>query len=317
MKKLLQIGLVIILLFCYGCNKQKEIVITQAFQNLLYLGLYVAEDGGFFDEEGLSVRIETAGGDSQAFSALTSGRCDFAQGDPSFVAIAAENGWDGKVVASVVNRAAIWGVTFDTSLMKIDSVQQLKGKTIAVFPNPNTSYVIQKQLTESAGLSWGKDIGVIEVPFGTELATLRNGLANVAQTLEPVVSEVELQGGEAVISYPDFYGPIAFSGLMVSQKTIMQKPDMVRKVIHAYNRALAYIHGDIDGATKIAMKYFPDMAEDVVKSAVKRLVESESIPSSTEVSSEAWEKLLEIRLSVGDIHSMPQKQLYDNSFIGN
>lgn len=299
-----------------GCRKE-EIVITQAFQNLLYLGLYVAEDGGFFNDEGLSVRIETAGGDAQAFSALTSGKCDFAQGDPSFVAIAAEKGWDGKVIASVVNRAAIWGVTFNQSFIKIDSIQQLQGKTIAVFPNPNTSYVIQKQLTESSGLSWGKDIGVIEVPFGTELATLRSGRADVAQTLEPVVSEVELQGGKAVISYPDFFGPIAFSGLMVSQKTISQNPEMIRKVIHAYNRALSYIHEDIDGATKIAMKYFPDMDKEVVKSAVRRLVESESIPSSTEVTPKAWEKLLEIRLSVGDIQSMPEKQLYDNCFIGN
>lgn len=315
MKNIFKIGLCVVLLCFYGCKNNNDIVITQAFQNLLYLGLYVAEDGGFFAEEGLSVRIETAGGDAQAFAALTSGKCDFAQGDPSFVAIASEKGWDGKVIASVVNRAAIWGVTFNDTIIKIDSIPQLNGYTIAVFPNPNTAYVIQKQLTESSGMAVGKDVKLVEVPFGTELATLRNGVADIAQTLEPVVSEVESQGGKSVISYPDFYGPIAFSGLMVAQKTIDRNPDMVKKVIRAYNRALAYIHDDVDGAAKIAMKYFPDMDEEIVFSAVKRLVESESIPASTEVTEDAWNKLLQIRLEVGDIQKMPEKQLYDNRFI--
>ena len=191
----------------------------------------------------------------------------------------------------------------------------MKGKTIAVFPNPNTAYVIQKQLSESAGLVIGKDIKLIELPFGTELASLRNGMANVAQTLEPVVSIVEAQGGTTVISYPDFYGPISFSGLMVSQRTIDKKPLMVKKVIRAYNRALAFIHDDIDGAAKIAIKCFPDVEPDIVISAVRRLVESDSIPASTEVTEEAWMKLLQIRLEVGDLKSLPQIQLYDNQFL--
>lgn len=314
-KALLQSGLLIVLLALCSCSKRNDVVITQAFDNLLYLGLYVADEGGFFAKEGLSVRIETAGGDSQAFAALTSGKCDFAQGDPSFVAIAAEKGWDGRVIASVVNRAAIWGVTFNESMARIDSIQQLKGKTVAVFPNPNTSYVIQKQLTESAGMTFGEDIRIIQVPFGTELATLKNSQADVAQTLEPIVSEVELQGGKVVISYPDFYGPIAFSGLMVSQKTISKNPEMVRKMIRAYNHALSYIHEDVESAIEIAVKHFSDMDREVIASAVRRLVESGSIPSSTEVTKDAWEKLLKIRLEVGDIHRMPERKLYDNSFI--
>ena len=56
----------------------KTVTVNQAFEHLLYIGLYVAKDAGFFEKQGLDVRIETGGGDSQAFSALTSGSAQFA-----------------------------------------------------------------------------------------------------------------------------------------------------------------------------------------------------------------------------------------------
>lgn len=295
-------------------DNNKDIIITQAFENLLYLGLYVAQDGGFFTNEGLNVKIETAGGDAQAFAALTSGNCDFSQGDPAFVAIANEKGWQGKVLAVVVNRAALWGVTFDDSIEPVKDIKALKGKTIAVFPNPNTSYVIQKQLLEKANLKIGEDVKLIEVPLGTELATLKNGTADIAQTLEPNVAQVEQQGGTCVLSYPDFYGEIAFSGLMASQKYIDNNKETVKKIIKAYNSALSYIHSDLDGTVKIAMKYFPEMDSAIIVESVKRLIESNSIPSSTYISQDSWNKLLQIRHEVGDLKEMPKEILIDNSF---
>ena len=76
-----------------GSCKQKQpkltpVVVNEAFEHLLYIGLYVAKDKGFFEQQGLDVRIDTGGGDAQAFAALTSGSAQFAQGDPAFVAIA-------------------------------------------------------------------------------------------------------------------------------------------------------------------------------------------------------------------------------------
>lgn len=89
-----------------GCGKRKPaltpVTINQAFEHLLYIGLYVAKDAGFFEQQGLDVKIETGGGDAQAFSALTSGSAQFAQGDPAFVAIANEKGWEGRVVARLI-----------------------------------------------------------------------------------------------------------------------------------------------------------------------------------------------------------------------
>lgn len=295
-------------------QKLISVTINQAFEHLLYIGLYVAKDAGFFEQEGLDIRIETGGGDAQAFAALTSGKADFAQGDPALVAIAGEKGWDGRVVAMAVDRVAIWGVTFTDSIEPFSNPQGFKNLTVATYPEPNTSYVVQKQLALKSGLALGTDTKIIQVPFGTELATLENRQADIAQTIEPNVSQVEIQGGRVVFSYPEAWGPLAFTGVMTSQKLIEENPSLVKKVVIAYEKAFQYIHNDFDGALNIAMKRLPSLDPAVVRKALRRLIDSGCIPAHAKVDPESWRKLLEIRIDVGDLKAMPTKNWIDNSF---
>lgn len=292
----------------------RQVTVNQAFEHLLYIGLYVAKDQGFFAEQGLDVNIETGGGDAQAFAALTSGKADFAQGDPAFVAIAGEKGWDGRVVAMAVDRVAIWGVTFNKSIVPFSNPEGFRGYTVATYPEPNTSYVVQKQLDNQAGLQLGKDTRILQVPFGTELATLKNNQADIAQTIEPNVSQVELQGGTVVFSYPEAWGPLAFTGLMTSQQLIESDPDLVQKVVNAYDESLRFIHDDFDATLDIAMNRLKGLDREVVKTALRRLIDSGCIPNQAKVDPESWRKLLEIRVDVGDLKEMPTKDWIDNTF---
>ena len=293
------------------------VTISQAFQHLLYIGLYVSQERGFSAEEGLDVKIETAGGDAQAFSALTSGNADFAQGDPAFVAIANEQGWGGKVVVMAVNRVAVWGITFDPTIQPFSDPAGFRGRTVATYPNPNTSYVVQKQLALKAGLEVGRDTKILEVEMGTELASLQNGRASIAQTIEPNVSTAELEGGKVVFSYPEAWGDFAFTGLMVSDQTIKERPEMVQKVVNAYEKALNYIHTDLEGTLPVAKKYLPHLKDEVIRTALRRLIDSGCIPQHTQINMDSWSSLLQTRIDVGDLKQMPTINLIDNTFAQN
>jgi NitT/TauT family transport system substrate-binding protein len=297
-----------------GEQKLIPVTVNQAFQHLLYIGLYVAKDEGFFEKQGLDVNIQTGGGDAQAFSALTSGSAQFAQGDPSFVAIANEKGWDGRVVAMAVDRVAIWGVTFNKNIKPFTDPAGFKGLTVATYPEPNTSYVVQKQLDLQAGFKIGDDAKILQVPFGTELATLKNGQADIAQTIEPNVSQVELQGGTVVFSYATAYGPLAFTGVQTSEAEIQQHPEVVQKFVNAYEQALQYIQNNFEGAVAIAKKELPTMDEQVIRTALHRLIDSGSIPAHAKVDPVSWQKLLQIQVDVGNLKQTPTKDLIDNSF---
>ncbi|NTW88533.1 MAG: hypothetical protein HGB26_05290, partial [Desulfobulbaceae bacterium] len=90
----------------------------------------------------------------------------------------------------------------------------------------------------------------------------------------------------------------------------------VQKVVTAYEEAFQFIQNDFEGALKIAQKRLPNLPPDVVRAALRRLVDSGSIPKHAMVNPESWRKLLEIRVDVGDLKAMPSKELFDNRFAG-
>ena len=163
-------------------------------------------------------------------------------------------------------------------------------------------------------MTLGQDTKILQVPFGSELATLKDGRADIAHTIEPNVSQVVKEGGTVVFSYPDAYGPLAFTGVMTSQQLIEEDPETVQKFINAYEKGLQYVHNDFAGTVKIAQDRLPNIPPDIVEAALKRLVESGSIPKTAKVNPESWRKLLEIRVDVGDLKEIPKVDLVDNSF---
>src|SRR5258708_5789828 len=106
----------------------KKVTISQAFQSMLYLPLYVAIDGGFFAKEGLDVTKQTAGSPSAALSAVLSGSAEFSLHGPEWTAVAAEKGADVDVIANVVNGAAVWiAVAPD---VKFAGIKDVKGEVV-------------------------------------------------------------------------------------------------------------------------------------------------------------------------------------------
>ena len=59
---------------------------------LIYLPVYIAQDKGFFKEQGLDVSIVFSGNDDQVFATVARGDAQFGVGDPIFTAISRNRG---------------------------------------------------------------------------------------------------------------------------------------------------------------------------------------------------------------------------------
>lgn len=293
---------------------QDRIVINQAAKTLLYLPLYVAIDKGYFSDEGLSVTVNTGGGDSQAFAALIGGSAQFAQGDPTFVAISHEKGGPGRVIAAVLNRASFWGVAFSDKLQPITNPLQFKGLRVVTYPCPNTACVLQKRLVEQAGLRLGEDTWMIAASFGTEFGPLERGAADVAMSIEPAISQAAARGGRVVFSYADSWGPFLLTGLMTTETYIAENPKVVQGVVVAYERALRFIHTNPLGAAEVGARQFPEVGADVIRTAIGRMTGERVFPEHAAVEEKAWRSALQVRIDLADLKAMPTAQLIDNSF---
>src|SRR5260370_21862 len=101
---------------------------------------------------------------------------------------------------------------------------------------------------------------------------------------------------------------------MTSEKFITENPQIVQGFVNAYEQALQFIHNHPDQAEVVAEKRLPSLPSVVVHAGLTRLVQSGSIPAHAAVNQTSWQSLLQIRVDVGDIHSLPTTNLIDNRF---
>lgn len=288
---------------CRGKNDngaRKKVVINEAVRTLLYLPLYHAKEKGYFAQEGLDVDIVTGGTATNSFAAMMSGEANFSQADPMYVPISRQQGGRTKVVAQVVSRIAVWGLTRNPTVNEITK-ETLRGKTIATQPRPMTAYTYAIKTITDLGLVLDKDVKVIETQSPNEIVPFLNGQADYAFTLEPNTSLAVTKGAKVVLSYPKILGDQVFTGLMTTEDFISQHPDTVQAVVNAYQHALQDLKANPQGGIATAKVYFPQLGEDVLALAIKRLVDEEVWPTSVAISDESWRKALDVRIKVGDL----------------
>lgn len=75
----------------------------------------------------------------------------------------------------------------------------------------------------------------------------------------------------------------------------------MRGAIVAIQKGMDYIHKDFEGAVEVAKKEFPDVEPSVVRDALLRLKESDTVPKSVNLPRNAWDKAVALRKEIGDM----------------
>ena len=277
-----------------------RVVVSQAFQSLLYLPLYVAIDAGFFAEQGLEVDKETAGTPPSALSAVISGSADFSLHGPEWTAIAASKGAKVDIIAAVVNGAAVWIAT--TPDFTYDGVGSLKGQKVVAGMMPTTSTSLFINLLKRNGLDAKSDVDQINVPIGTEPGPFLAGQAKVAVMYEPGLDQAVSRGMKVAYGFPKAFGPYAFSS--ISARTDVD-PDKAQRLVNGLEAALASMQSDPAGAVAIAKKEFPKLEPAVVEAAVKRMLAENVYPTTVETTPDALKTAMQTQIDLGNLKAQP------------
>lgn len=290
-----------------------EVSFSEAVHNLGYINLYVGQAAGYFEKQGIHLNVSAAGGDTQAFASVLSRSALFGIGDPTMVPISVESGGPGRVVGTVVQRAHYFGVS--KTVKKTTDPKQFRGLTIVTSPEPNTNYSVTRKLLEENGLKVGKDVTMIAVSPGTEIAAMLAGRADVAIAYQPNVAAAEGQGAKIIFDFSSYIGPFCNTGIMVLNDTIAQKPDTVQALCTGLELAGRRVYGDPAFAKTVARKEFPDLSGDVVDKAIDAELEYKIPAQSVLVEPQQWANLMSMQKYLGNIKGMTSfAQIVDNSF---
>ena len=290
-----------------------EVAFVEAVHNLGYITLYVGQAAGYFEKQGIHLNVSAAGGDTQAFAAVLGRSALFGIGDPTMVPMSVENGGPGKVVGTVVQRAHYFGVS--KTAKTITDPKQFKGLTIVTSPEPNTNYSVTRKLLEENGLTIGKDVQMIAVNPGTEIAAMLAGQADVAIAYQPNVAAAQAQGARIVFDFSTYMGPFCNTGIMVLPDTVSGKPEIIQALCNGFEQSCRRVYADPAYAKTIARKEFPDLSGDVVDRAIDAEIKYRIPAQSIPVQRAQWDNLMKMQVYLKNIKGTSSfDQIVDNQF---
>ncbi|MDD4601337.1 MAG: MetQ/NlpA family ABC transporter substrate-binding protein [Negativicutes bacterium] len=245
MKKLIAVIMIGLMVFVLGgCanNKKDESAKAGQMQNLTVglmpdvdsIPFIIAQEKGFFKEEGLTVTLKPFKSAVDRDSALQSGNLDGAISDMLAEAFAKAGGFD-TVITSLTTGSYKLVINKDETAT---SIQQLKGKDVAISKNTIIEYVTDKVMAEG-GLS-GTDVNKIAIPqIPARLEMLQNSKIAAATLPEPMAT-VAVKNGGKVLNSSDKLG--IYPGVMVfTSKAVTGKEKEIQAMYRAYSKAIDYL----------------------------------------------------------------------------
>lgn len=235
-----------------------KVKIAVGGKNLLYyLPLTVAEQLGYFKDEGLDLEIVDFAGGSRALQAVVGGSADVVSGAFEHTINMQTKGQ--RMAAFVLQGAApqiVLGINPKT-MPNFKSVADLKGKKIGVTAPGSSTNVMANFVLAKAGLK-PTDVSFVGVGAGNgAVAAMRAGQIDAISNLDPVITLLQRSGDLKIVSDTRmvsesnkvFGGPMPAGCLYTKQTFIDQNPEAVQAMTNAMVRASKWIQnagpGDI------------------------------------------------------------------------
>jgi NitT/TauT family transport system substrate-binding protein len=293
-------ALISILLAAPALAENRKVTLSQAFQSMLYLPLYVAIDEGFFTEQGLDLTKETAGAPTVALSAVISGSAQFSIHGPEWTAIAASKGAPVNIISNVVNGAAVWIATAPD--FKFESIKDIKGQKVVTGLMPTTSTSLFIKLLKENGMDAKTDVEMIQVAIGSEPGPFVARQADIAVMYEPGLDQAVAKGMKVVLGFPKSYGAYAFSAVTARNDV---DPDTAQRVVNGMEMAMRFMAKNEAKTVEIAKKEFPTLDPAVVEAAVKRMLADGVYPPSVDITPEALKVSMDTQIALGNLAGQP------------
>jgi NitT/TauT family transport system substrate-binding protein len=243
-KKIVVVMLCMLLTVLGGCaNKQDSASPKSGTLQPITIGLMpdvdsipfiIAQEKGFFKEEGLNVNLKSFKSAVDRDSALQSGNLDGAISDMLAEAFYKEGGFD-TVITSLSSGSYKLIINKEVTAA---TVKELQGKDVAISKNTIIEYVTDRIMINS-GLT-PADINKVVIPqIPARLEMLQNGKIAAATLPEPMAS-VAIKNGCKLLNSSDQLG-INPGVLVFTGKAVKERAQEIAAMYRAYNKAIAYL----------------------------------------------------------------------------
>ncbi|MDD2923052.1 MAG: ABC transporter substrate-binding protein [Anaerolineales bacterium] len=260
---LLILGLAISLTACIGSNVKndaaaRKITLPMGYiANIQYAPFYVTADKGYFAKEGIEIEFD--------YSFETDGVALVGAGKLPFAVASGEQVLLARSQELPVVYAFAWYQQFPISIvsapeLNIKTPADLRGQTIGLPGLFGANYIGLQAALFSAGLT-ANDVKMDAIGFNQveAFASKQKNIIVGYAANEPIV--LKSQGFDANELRVADYAQLIANGIVTSEMTIKDEPDLVKRMARALAHGIADTIANPDEAYAISKKYVENLAD--------------------------------------------------------
>ena len=273
MKKLICLALTGALCFpvLTGCNTHTEeasltpVRLNEVVHSVFYAPQYVAQELGFFEEEGLDVTVSVGNGADKSMTALLSDSADIALlGTEAGIYVYNEGKTDyPKAFAQLTQRAGNFLISREDETDF--SWEDLKGKSVIGGRLGGMPELVLEYVLKENGLTKGKDVEIINnIDFSSTAGAFTGNVGDYTVEFEPVATTLDQTGtGHLVASLGTACGYVPYTVYMAQDLFMKEHPDVIEAFTRAIYRGQQWV--DSHSSAEIAEVILPQFSESDVE----------------------------------------------------
>jgi NitT/TauT family transport system substrate-binding protein len=309
------------LLFLCACGGKPSSNLTQIrlplgyIPDLQFAPLYVAVQNGYFRQAGIQVTFD--------YSMETDITALVGANQLQFGVVSGEQVLLARAQGLPIVYVAAWYQQYPVSVVaksdqNIHAPADLRGKSIGLPGLYGANYIGLRALLHAAGLS-ESDVKLDSISYTQveALATDRDQAVSVYTNNEPI--QLHAQGYDLTeLRVADFI-QLASNGLITNEKTISEKPDLVRRMVKAFLLGLADTIADPAAAYETSKVYVENLAQ------LDPVVQKQKLATSIELwkadrlgasQPKAWESMQTVLLDMGLLtQSLDLSKAFTNKYL--
>lgn len=310
--------------FGVGCSTQQEenaltpVRLNEVVHSVFYAPQYVAQELGFFEEEGLDVTVSIGNGADKSMTALLSDSADIALlGTEAGIYVYNEGKEDyPKAFAQLTQRAGNFLVSrteepdFEWNDLKGKSVI---GGRLGGMPELVLEYVIKEN-----GMTIGEDMEIINnIDFSSTAGAFTGNVGDYTVEFEPVATTLEQNGsGHIVASLGEASGYVPYTVYMAQDAFMSEHPEVIEAFTRAIYRGQQWV--ETHTSAEIAEVILPQFTESDVETLttiIERYKAQDTWKTDPVFSEEGFALIQDIMEQGGELSSrVPFDDLVRNEF---
>lgn len=306
-----------------GCSQQETsadltpVRLNEVVHSVFYAPQYVAQELGFFEEEGLDVTVSVGNGADKSMTALLSDSADIALLGTEAGLYVCNEGKESypKAFAQLTQKAGNFLVSrtpspdFQWTDLKGSAVI---GGRLGGMPELVLEYVLRQN-----GMEPFTDVEIVNnIDFTSTAGAFTGGIGDYTVEFEPTATALQNSGaGYIVASLGAACGEIPYTVYMANDAYMQENPEVMEAFTRAIYRGQQWV--DTHTAAEIAeviLPQFPDSDLETLTSILERYQAQDTWKTDPTFSKESYERLQDIMEQGGELESrVPFEDFVDNS----